>query len=139
MITEVLRKLNLKDGMKGICLNSPDSFIKILKGSEGRIQGEMDGRTGQVEFCMAFVLSRDDVKWTYELIKEKLVSDAVLWFCFPKKSSRRIQAEVSRDEGWECLLMDDFLPVRSVAIDDDWSALRFRQRSNIPVLRRRTH
>ena len=33
-----------------------------------------------------------------------------------------------RDRGWDTLAAQGFAPVRQVAIDDDWSVLRFRRR-----------
>lgn len=52
--------------------------------------------------------------------------DPLVWFCYPKRSSRRYETDLTRDIGWEPLTGVGWRPVRQVSIDDDWSALRFR-------------
>ena len=39
----------------------------------------------------------------------------------------RTRCEFDRDSGWEVLGQAGFEPVRMIAIDADWSALRFRR------------
>jgi hypothetical protein len=52
-----------------------------------------------------------------------------VWVAYPKKASRRYGCEFDRDTGWQALGDAGFEPVRQVAIDEDWSALRCRQSS----------
>ena len=44
-----------------------------------------------------------------------------------KKSSKNYKCGFERDSGWDILGEHGFEPVRIVAIDEDWSALRFRR------------
>lgn len=60
----------------------------------------------------------------------------VLWLVYPKKSSGT-KTDLSRDIGWLPLEAADFLPVTQIALDETWSALRFRRRSEIKVLTRK--
>ena len=53
--------------------------------------------------------------------------DPILWFAYPKASSRRYACDFNRDSGWDVLRGLGFDSVRQVAIDEDWSALRFRR------------
>ena len=46
---------------------------------------------------------------------------------YPKGSSKKYQSQINRDHGWDALGHAGFEPVRLVAIDEDWSALRFRR------------
>ena len=55
-----------------------------------------------------------------------LTADGTLWFAYPKKSSRKYCSDIYRDHGWEVLIDRGMHPVRQVSVDDDWSALRFR-------------
>jgi hypothetical protein len=59
-----------------------------------------------------------------------------LWLLYPKKSGR-IRTHVSRDRGWDPLHDAGFLPVAQVAVDADWSALRFRRREEIREITRK--
>jgi hypothetical protein len=51
----------------------------------------------------------------------------VIWFAYPKGSSKRYSCEFNRDSGWNVIRAAGFESVRMVAIDEDWSALRFRR------------
>lgn len=44
---------------------------------------------------------------------------------YPKKSSK-VETDISRDVGWDAVKKTDWEGVAIVAIDDTWSALRFR-------------
>jgi hypothetical protein len=68
----------------------------------------------------------------------KAEGDAVLWFAYPKRTSKRYKADFDRDHGWEVLRAAGFEPVRQVAIDADWSALRFRRSEFVKGARRIT-
>lgn len=60
-----------------------------------------------------------------------------LWLLYPKTSGA-ILTDITRDHGWEPVLAAGFLPVAQVAVDADWSALRFRRREEIREITRRS-
>jgi hypothetical protein len=49
-------------------------------------------------------------------------------------SLSKYRSQIDRDHGWDVLGSEGFEPVRMVAIDEDWSALRFRRKSFIKVM-----
>ena len=49
---------------------------------------------------------------------------------YPKKTSKKYSATVSRDEGWGPLGENGYETVRLIALDEDWSILRFRKTVN---------
>lgn len=59
-----------------------------------------------------------------------------LWFCYPKLTGS-IRTDITRDKGWEPIKALDLLPVTQVAVDETWSALRFRYRDEIKTLTRK--
>jgi hypothetical protein len=69
-------------------------------------------------------------------LASKLAGDAVLWMCYPKKSSKNYHCDFNRDSGWEILGDYELEGVRIVAIDADWSALRFRKVAYIKKIRK---
>jgi len=69
-------------------------------------------------------------------IAKKAQGDAVVWFAYPKGSSKKYKSEINRDAGWQVLGDAGFEPVRMVAIDEDWSAVRFRRADFIKSLTR---
>jgi hypothetical protein len=60
--------------------------------------------------------------------------DEVIWLAYPKLSSKKYTCEFNRDTGWQALGDIGFEGVRMVAIDEDWSALRFRRAENIKTI-----
>lgn len=47
--------------------------------------------------------------------------------CLPQRNFQKYTCKFNRDTGWAVLGELGFEPVRQVAIDADWSALRFRR------------
>jgi hypothetical protein len=66
----------------------------------------------------------------------RAAGDVILWFAYPKGTSKKYKCDFNRDTGWAALGAAGFEPVRMVAIDDDWSALRFRRVEYIQSLKR---
>lgn len=66
-----------------------------------------------------------------------LQNDALLWISYPKKSSK-VKADISRDYGWDALTEAGYIPVTQIAIDQTWSALRFRKADKVPKITRQT-
>jgi len=60
----------------------------------------------------------------------------VVWFAYPKGTSKKYKSEINRDSGWQVLGKAGFEPVRMVAIDEDWSACRFRRAEFIKAMTR---
>jgi len=71
-----------------------------------------------------------------KLLSSKLSSDAIVWFSYPKGTSKKYTFDFNRDRGWECMGKYNFEPVRQIAIDEDWSSLRFRNVKHIKKLTR---
>jgi len=129
-------KLNLKDHKQILVLNSPDSFEPELKSLRG-VAIERDLKSiGRIEFALAFVTKQKEVDALGKAIASKAAGDAVVWFAYPKGSSKKYKSEINRDNGWQVLGNAGFEPVRMVAIDEDFSAVRFRRTEFIKTLTR---
>jgi len=129
-------KLNLKDQKQILVLNAPESFEPELKTLRGiGVQRDLKS-AGAIEFSLAFVTKQQEVDALGKAIAKKIAGDAVVWFAYPKGSSKRYKSEINRDSGWKVLGEGGFEPVRMVAIDEDWSAVRFRRVDYIKTLTR---
>jgi hypothetical protein len=91
---------------------------------------------GEIAFSLAFVTRQAEVDAIAAIVAGKARGDAVVWFAYPKGSSKRYRCEFNRDNGWAALGKAGFEAVRQVAIDEDWSALRFRRVEFITTMRR---
>ncbi|HEX6990213.1 MAG TPA: hypothetical protein VF282_12175 [Bacillota bacterium] len=129
----LLKKLNFKGDDRILLLNAPGEVEPIAAGWASTTRVDRQPAAGDpYGFLLAFVQNEDDVQRYGSVLIEHAADDAVLWFAYPKKSSKRYRAAITRDHGWQRLVDRGFEPVRQVAIDDDWSALRFRHVDHIP-------
>src|SRR5260370_1031859 len=135
-MASVFGKLNLKEQKQIVVLNSPPSFEPELKTLRG-VAVERDLKNvAQVEFSVAFVTKQKEVDTLGKEVAKKAQGDAVVWFAYPKGSSKNYKSEINRDSGWKILGDAGFEPVWMVAIDEDWSAVRFRRVDFIKTLTR---
>jgi hypothetical protein len=132
----VFKKLNLKDQAEIVVVNSPMSFEPELADLEHvTVQRGIKG-VKAIAFALAFVTQQKEVDALAQVFAQKAVGDAVLWLAYPKGTSKKYKCEFNRDTGWAQLGGHGFEPVRQVAIDEDWSALRFRRVEFIKTLTR---
>ncbi len=127
----VFEKLNLKDQKEIVVLNAPESFIPELSGlRDTTIHRSLRG-TGAIHFCLAFVTRKEEVGELAGQLVERTKGDAILWFAYPKGTSKKYQCDFNRDNGWDALKALGWDTVRAIAIDEDWSALRMRHTNYI--------
>jgi hypothetical protein len=127
----VFTKLNLKNEKEILVLDAPDSFLTELKALQGVKVVRSLGDTRQFSFALAFVTERAVVDRVSKALAAKAVGDAILWFAYPKGTSKRLKCDFNRDNGWDAIRGAGWDTVRQVAIDEDWSALRFRRQEFI--------
>jgi hypothetical protein len=122
------KKLNYKGQKRIALINCPEDFYtssaKYL--TDAQIDTTIDPRF-PYEFMIVFAELVHEVEVSAPRALHNLVSDGILWFAFPKKTSKKsCTSDLDRDHGWVVLIDRGFDKVRLVAIDNDWSALRFR-------------
>ena len=133
----VFKKLNYKDQTDICVINAPESFESNLMAMKSYAGIHVDLEPlDKVHFFMAFVQTQNQVDALAPEMAEKLEGDGIVWFCYPKKSSKKYTAEINRDNGWTLLGELGFEGVRAVAIDEDWSAIRFRKVAYIKTMKR---
>jgi hypothetical protein len=135
-MTPLFNKLNLKGQKEIVVLDAPESFEHELSALEGVTVHRDASAPERVEFALAFVITNAQVAAAADAILPKAQGDAVVWFAYPKGTSKRYRCEFNRDTGWAPMAVAGFETVRMVAIDEDWSALRFRRVEHIKSLQR---
>jgi hypothetical protein len=124
---DILKKLKYADQERIVILNAPEHFRERVARliPEVHIDTEINARY-LYDFMIAFTPGSDDVKKLAPLCVHNLSNDGKLWMAFPKSSSHKPVSDISRDRGWETVEETGLRRVGQVTIDDDWSALRFR-------------
>ena len=108
------KKLNLKPGMKLRVVGKP--VIEL---------GDVETTTrGSGEAVLAFVRMVADVDAACVAAIEAARQDRIAWVAYPKAG--QLGTDLNRDVLWKHMLTHGIQGVRQIALDDVWSAMRFR-------------
>ncbi len=113
--SELARKLNLKSGMKVHVVDAP---------AEVDLGGLAIGDSPDADGVIAFVRTLAELDARCEAVLEAAREDRIAWVAYPKGGQRG--TDLNRDILWKHMLGKGVRGVRQVAIDETWSALRFR-------------
>jgi hypothetical protein len=123
----IFNKLNLKSQTEILVLNAPESFEPELA-ALGNVTVRRNAQdVKEIAFSLAFVTRQKEVDAIARTIARKSKGDAIVWFAYPKGTSKKYKCDFNRDTGWAALGAAGFEGVRMAPIDEDWSALRFRR------------
>jgi hypothetical protein len=136
--TSLVKKLGIKPGATLLILHAPAGYLERLRplpeGAELRTNATPGER---YDFVQVFVASIAELNaCAASAIAAFRPNGGQLWFCYPKKTGK-IKTDITRDVGWEAVGAAGFLGVTLIAIDETWSSLRFRPRSEIKSLTRK--
>jgi hypothetical protein len=115
MAASLAKKLNLKDGMKVRVVGKPtdvdlgDVAVTPSANAEGVI---------------VFVKTLAGVDATCGPAVDAAKEDRIAWIMYPKAG--QLDTDLNRDILWQHLLKKHIQGVRQIAIDNVWSAMRFR-------------
>lgn len=127
-MTELLKKMNYKQGTLTV-LGAPKEFEPILAvwKTEAEVLRELPtkGSEKSPTFILVFTASEAEVKTKIPTLASWVGPSTVFWVAFPKKTSPKYTSDINRDILWKLTEPMGFSPNRNVAIDEDWSALRF--------------
>ncbi|MEM7654599.1 MAG: hypothetical protein AAF399_00610 [Bacteroidota bacterium] len=134
----LLKKLQFKGQDPVLLLNAPDAFQSVVEVWQSMTRLHLTPVPDQkYPYILAFAEMVADLNGIANQIKDRFEGDVQLWIAYPKKSSKTYRSDLNRDsDAWQVLGDLGFEGVRQVAIDADWSALRFRDARFIKQLKR---
>src|SRR5438552_891848 len=108
------KKLHLKPGMRFAVTNAPSGLVRTL-GKPSK---------APLDLALLFVANRKELtkQWQDALMSVK--PDGSLWVAYPKKGSG-IDTDLEMGE-WDVTRGSGWNPVASIAVGEQWSAIRFR-------------
>jgi hypothetical protein len=122
--TPLVAKLGIKPGARIQFVNPPADFKETL----GELPaGVTHVSRGALDFGILFVRKKADLAKRFPVLRDRVVSNGMLWISWPKKTSgvaSDLTEDVVRGIGLELGLVD----VKVCAVDATWSGLKFVRR-----------
>lgn len=133
----LFKKLNFKTQKALYIIGSPSSLLPHIEAIKQftEVKNTVEF-SDNIEFALFFAITQKQLDEAVNLIGPNLSGDAILWAAYPKGSSKKYKCEFNRDTGWNETGKFGLEVVRQVAIDEDWSALRFRKVTYIKKITR---
>ena len=129
MANTIAQKLRIDTGYLLLTINAPDNFKKGLGILPAGVKIVTSGKEyNQVHW---FVLSKAQLEKEMSKIIKLVKEDVIVWVYYPKGSSK-IQTDLTRDKGWDCLLSekDKLTWISLISFDATWSVFGFRAKSD---------
>ena len=124
-MNELLKKLNYKKGTVQI-LNAPAEFKPFIEAWKQECEvATSHSAEGHADFLILFASSAAEANRLAAETLRAVGPATIFWVAYPKQTSKRYKADINRDTLWPILETFGYRPNRQVAIDEDWSALRF--------------
>lgn len=113
-LMSLVTKLQIKPGQRTRVVNAPPGFSLDAETSTG----------GDADAVLVFVRNSAELAEHEASALEQARADRLAWIAYPKAG--QLDTDLNRDILWKLLDGEGVRPVRQVALDDTWSALRFR-------------
>ncbi|RVU02692.1 hypothetical protein EOD41_01770 [Mucilaginibacter limnophilus] len=121
-MSKLSQRLQMKPGTRWALINPPANYAAVLDVPEDVTINAVD--TAGLNGIQLFVQNSEALKISLKALKPFLKPDTIFWVMYPKKNTLPTDLQMTRHWG----VMDEigWRPVQSAAVDDTWTALRFR-------------
>ena len=128
MANSTATKLKIKAGDRLLTLNAPPDFRKQLGNVPTGVKFATDAKDySQIHW---FVMNRAQLEKELSRVMKLLKEGVIVWVYYPKGTSK-LQTDLTRDKGWDCLLAEDekLAWINLISFDDTWSVFGFRAKT----------
>src|SRR5579864_2050182 len=115
-------KLNIKAGQTVVVEGLPKGVELVFE------QGQLQQDAGSADAVILFVANAAEFGQRADNVVKAAKRDALAWVAYPKAG--QLGTDLNRDSLAKLMLERGVQPVRQVAINEVWSALRFRPAGN---------
>ncbi len=122
MTKTLAEKMHLRAGERVLLVNAPEGHAAALEAPSGVEVGTV--AEGTFDVIHLFVSTRAALETETPGLKALLKPDGKLWIAYPKGTSKRLSADINRDDIRRYATTVGLQAVAQVAVDEDWSAIR---------------
>src|SRR5512143_343573 len=123
MPASLAQKLQIKSG-KLIVINAPKGYTEQLT-KELKDLTVSARASGQAEAVLLFVHSLAEATERAPKAGQLVKPGGMLWIAYAKGTSK-VKTDVNRDRLWAAIQPLGWQPIRQIALDEVWSAMRFK-------------
>jgi hypothetical protein len=128
-MTSIVKKLGLKPGVRALVLGAPSGYMNSLGPLPDGVA--VSERLGSAhEFVQFFATKKSEITKSAKKLLQSAAPGALVWITYPKKTSG-VDSDLSREAVWAAMEGTGWRPVSQIAIDEVWSALRFRPTQDV--------
>ena len=128
-INPIAKKLQIKPFYKILLLNAPEEYPAKLSPLPPDTEVNFQP-SGSYDLVQLFVKNSDELREELKKLQEHLRPNTIFWITYPKKSSG-IPSDLGMMQSWEETEKYGLQGVAAAAIDETWTALRFRPKEQI--------
>ncbi|MFZ1532524.1 MAG: YdeI/OmpD-associated family protein [Chitinophagaceae bacterium] len=129
MGNSIADKLRIKPHSTLLTLNAPVNFKKGLLSLPGGVKITDAGKVyDQLHW---FVMNKAQLEKEMSKVIKLVKPEVIVWVYYPKVSSK-VQTDLTRDKGWDCLLAegDKLTWISLMSFDGTWSVFGFRAKND---------
>jgi hypothetical protein len=133
MATTISQKLKIQPKSALLTINAPTDFKKGLEGLSSGVKITDSGKgTIAIGYDQVhwFVFNKAQLEKELSKVMKLLKEDIIVWVYYPKGTSK-IQTDLTRDKGWDCLLSkgDKLTWISLISFNNTWSVFGFRPKT----------
>ena len=128
----LIKKLGIKPKQRLIILNAPEGYSEQI-GTLLPVEVELltaPTSAGKFDVVLQFVRNKAEVEEDIPKAIQQVKPGGLFWVSYPKRSSK-VPTDINRDIIWKIFPNSEWRPVTQISIDETWSALRFRPKTEV--------
>jgi predicted SnoaL-like aldol condensation-catalyzing enzyme len=128
-ISLLAKKLGLRPGMRALIIAAPPGYLKLIAPLPDGVSVSHVAN-GMHPFVQLFAARAAEIKKSAPKLLKHAAAGALVWIAYPKKTSG-LDSDLSREAVRDAMSGTGWRAVSIVAIDEVWSALRFRPTKDV--------
>ena len=130
--TSLIKKLGIKPKHRVNILNAPELDSKQIRTLLSADIELLTTPTSADNFdvVLLFVRNKAEIEKDTPMAISMVKPGGRLWLSYPKQSSK-VPTDINRDIIWKIFPNSEWRPVTQISIDEIWSALRFRPKTEV--------
>ncbi|MEZ2334500.1 YdeI/OmpD-associated family protein [Mucilaginibacter sp. RCC_168] len=125
------KKLQMKPNTRWLLHNAPANYLESLEPLPDDVE-IVHNTTGSFNGIQLFVTNSIELADELKVIVPLLEDDTIFWIIYPKKNSG-ITTDLEMMSSWDAPAQYGIRPVASAAVNEVWTALRFRPFDKVKV------